>query len=135
MTLVSTCLIKWRAPNLHSELFAYAHPNFGTDVRRNSGDTISCFSGGKADTLALEPVNTRPPGPPVNSRAECPSVVLERTKAGERDERFGLRQSAEQANKAALHPAEGSSELRSHFRARGNDNRDETPAQEEETPG
>lgn len=92
------------------------------------------FSGGKTDTLALESVDTRSPGPPVNSRAECPSVVLERTEAGERDERSGLRQSAEQADKAALHPAEGSLELRSHFRARGNDNRDETPAQEEETP-
>lgn len=61
--------------------------------------------------------------------------MLERTEAGERDEGSGLRQGAEQADKAALHPAEGSPELRSHLRARGNDYRDETAAQEEETPG
>lgn len=96
---------------------------------------IPRLSGGKADVLALEPVDTRSPGPPVNPRAERPSVVLERIEAGERDEGSGLRQGAQQADKAALHPAEGSPELRSHLRARGNDNRDETPAQEEETPG
>lgn len=72
---------------------------------------ISRFSGGKAGTLTLESVDTRSPGPLVNSCAEHPSVVLERTKAGERDEGSGLRQGAEQADKAALHPAEGSSEL------------------------
>jgi len=37
--------------------------------------------------------------------------VLERTEAGESDERSGLRQSAEQADKATFHPAKGSPEL------------------------
>jgi len=71
------------------------------------------LSGRKADTLTLEFVDTRSSGSPVNSRAEHPSVVLERIEAGERDEGSGLRQGAEQTDKAVLHTAKGSLELRS----------------------
>jgi len=41
--------------------------------------------------------------------------MLERIKAGKRDERSRFRQGAEQADKATLYPTKGSSELRSHL--------------------
>jgi len=90
-------------------------------------------SGGEANASALERVDTRSPGPFINPGAELPSVEFKGTKTGERDEETGLRQSAEQADQAAFHSAQGPSELRPHFRAGRNDNRDEAFAQEEET--
>jgi len=92
-------------------------------------------SGGEADPSALERVDTRSPGSFINPGAELPSVEFKGTETGERDEKTGLRQSAEQADQATFHSAQGPSELRPHVRAGGNDNRDEALAQEEETLG
>lgn len=101
-------------------------------ISRTSNSRVS---GGEADAVALERADTRSPGRSVNPGAEQPSIEFKGAEAGERDERSGPRQGAEQADKATLHPAQGSLELRSHVRARGNDNRDEALAQEEETAG
>lgn len=83
----------------------------------------------------MEFLDARTPRPTINSGARRAGIHAKGTEANERDERRGLRQSIEQANQAAIHAAQGSPQLRSDIRARGNDHRDETVAQEEETFG